>query len=54
MSIVDIIKIYFENTYFYIEVFGGFAMPKRIAILGGPRCGKTTLIQSIGGTIYER
>ena len=22
-------------------------MPKRIAILGGPRCGKTTLIQQL-------
>ena len=35
------------KSRYLIEIFGGLPMPTRIAILGGPRCGKTTLIQQL-------
>ena len=40
------LKVRMKSRYL-IEIFGGLPMPTRIAILGGPRCGKTTLIQQL-------
>ena len=39
--------IFDKIDYVFQKCNGGFDMPVRIAILGGPRCGKTTLMQQL-------